>query len=479
MLKVLMATSECSPFAKTGGLGDVLGALPKSLVGKDVDCRVMMPKYKVIPEEYVEKMQFKEYFYVRVGWRSQYCGIFELQDKGVTYYFIDNEYYFGTSTLYTWNDMEKFIFFQRAVLQSLKVIDFQPDVIHCHDWQTGLIPVLLDAEFKYDEYYSRIRTVMTIHNLQYQGIFSKNDANEMLGLPSYYFTPDKVEYYGDINFMKAGLVFANFITTVSNSYAEEIKQPYFGERLDGLLRSKSDKLGGILNGIDYEEYNPETDKYLDNKYNIRNFITGKRKNKTELQKELGLEVNKDIPMIGIVSRLVTQKGLDLITAVMDEILNLNVQVVVLGTGEQHFEKTFQHYAWCNHKKMSANIMFDNKLAHKIYAASDMFLMPSLFEPCGLGQIISLSYGTLPIVREVGGLKDTVKPYNEYTGEGNGFSFWAYNAHDMLYTIERAVELYKQPKVWNNIVRSAMKCDYSWEESAKNYINVYNHVLNMF
>jgi len=475
MLKVLMVTSEAEPFAKSGGLGDVLGALPKALVQKGVDCRVIMPKYKLIKEQYTSQMEFKTSIIVAVGWRNQHCGIFEMVKGGVTYYFVDNEQYFGGESIYRWDDMERYIFFQKAALEILKVVDFKPDIIHCHDWQAGLIPVLLDAHYKMYDFYKDIKTVATVHNLKYQGVYSIKDANDMLGLPKSYFTSDKLEYFGNINFLKAGLVYADFITTVSSTYAEEIKQPYFGETLDGLLNAKSSKVCGIINGIDYDVYSPKNDELIPHKYNARNFVTGKQQNKLALQEELGLTVDKDIPIIGLISRLYDQKGLDLISAVMDDIAEMDVQLVILGTGDSKYEQLFQHYAYTNSDKISANIMFDNTLAHKIYAASDMFLMPSLYEPCGLSQIISLSYGTLPIVREVGGLKDTIQSFNEFTGEGNGFSFWAYNAHDMLFTIKRAVQLYKEPSIWRKIIRTAMKCDYSWAASADSYISVYNQL----
>ncbi len=475
MLKVLMVTSEAEPFAKSGGLGDVLGALPKALVKKGVDCRVIMPKYMIIKEQYTSQMVYKTNITIKVGWRNQYCGIFEMTKDGVTYYFIDNEYYFGGESIYRWDDMERYIFFQKAALEILQVVDFRPDVINCHDWQSGLIPVLLDAHYKKGDFYKDIKTVITIHNLKYQGVFGKKDANSMLELPEYYFTPDKIEYFGDINFLKAGLVYADFITTVSSSYSEEIKQPYFGENLDGLLNAKSSKLCGIVNGIDYDVYSPNNDKSIFYKYNARNFATGKAQNKLALQEQLGLTMNKNIPIIGLISRLFDQKGLDLIAGVMDDIVKMDMQFVILGTGDSKYEELFRHYATTHSDKVSANIMFDNTLAHRIYAASDMFLMPSLYEPCGLSQIISLSYGTLPIVREVGGLKDTIQSFNEFTGEGNGFSFWAYNAQDMLFTIKRALHFYTESKVWNKIVRTAMKCDYSWDASADSYISVYNQL----
>lgn len=478
-MKVLMVASEVEPFAKTGGLGDVLGALPKSLRDKGVDVRVVMPKYNCIPEKYKKDMQFKKHFYVSLGWRNQYCGVLENVHNGITYYFLDNEYYFWGQNLYgERNDIERFTFFSKASLEMLQHIDFRPDIIHCHDWETAVVPVLYDFFYKKLPIYNNIKIVFTIHNLKYQGIDNKMRVNDLLGLPDYYFTNEKMEFYGDANYMKAGIVFSNFVTTVSPSYADEIRNPYFGERLDGLLRAKDGRVGGILNGIDYEIYSPVNDEFIYCKYSAEDFIQGKQKNKIALQQELGIEVNADIPIMAIVSRLESQKGLDLVENVMEDIMKRRMQLVVLGTGVHKYEEMFQIYAWNNHYKVSANIMFNNVLAHKIYAGSDMFLMPSLYEPCGLGQIISLAYGTVPIVREIGGLKDTVKAYNNMTRQGNGFNFWAYNAHEMLAAIDRALDLYYNDRdSWNHLVKTAMNCNFSWAESAQHYLNIYNYITS--
>lgn len=471
-MKVYMITSEAAPFAKSGGLGDVLGALPKALAEKGADCRVVLPLYSTIPQRFKDEMTFLQYLYIKLDWRNQYCGIFQYEREGVIYYFIDNEYYFNTPTLYCWNDMERFCFFQKAALEILQYVDFCPDVIHCHDWQAGMVPILLDAQFKRGRFYENIKTVMTIHNLRYQGRYNVKDVMAMLELPAYYFTEDKAEYYGDANFLKAGIVYADFVTTVSDTYAQEIQSLYYGEGLDGLLFAKSNRLGGVLNGIDYDVYAPMKDDMIYAPYGLRDFVSGKQKNKAALQEQLGLEVRKDVPMIGVVSRLVGQKGFDLVNHVLDRLSGLDLQLVVLGTGEERYERALQDAAWLNPTKISANITFSEELAHKIYAASDLFLMPSLFEPCGLGQMIAMSYGSLPIVREVGGLKDTVIPYNEFTGEGNGFSFSAYNAHDMLYTIERALGFYRDKRRWNSIVRNAMKSRFTWDKAAQDYLNIY-------
>jgi starch synthase len=346
-----------------------------------------------------------------------------------------------------------------------------PDVLHCHDWQAGMIPVLLEAQYRHLDLYKNISAMFTIHNLKYQGEFPILTFRELFGLGEEYFSSDKLEFFGNASFLKGGLVYSHVLTTVSSIYAEEIQNPFYGERLEGLLRARRGSLHGIVNGIDYEEYNPETDRFLYRNYNEEN-LAAKKENKTALQRELGLPVCEETPIIGLISRLVDQKGLDLIACVLDEIFSEDMQFVVLGTGDQRYEQLFREASFRHPDKISANIRFDNALAHKIYAASDLFLMPSLFEPCGLGQIISLRYGTLPIVRETGGLKDTVLSYNETTGEGNGFSFTNYNAHDMLYTIRRALQFYKDEEIWTKLQGAAMSGDYSWRSSAVKYIDLY-------
>ena len=419
MSKILMCSSEVSPFAKTGGLGDVVGALPQALVKLGHDVRVVMPKYGCIPVEYKNAMEFKFFIYVPVGWRRKYCGVFELKKSGVTYYFVDNEYYFGDPYIYKWNDLERFAFFDKAVLELIRHLDFKPDVIHCNDWQTGMIPVMLNAYYVNDDFYKGTKTVFTIHNLRYQGIYSPDVVADFFSLDNSFFTNDKLEFHGCANLLKGGIVYSDYVTTVSPTYAQEIQTPLGGERLDGLLFARSNNLYGIINGIDTDEYNPKTDKYIPENYDLRNVFSKKKANKVKLQEELGLTVDPDKAMIGIVSRLVDQKGFDIIADAMGEITSMDVQLVVLGTGTSNYEELFKQNAWYHPKKVSANITFSNEMAHKIYAASDLFLMPSLFEPCGLSQMIAMRYGTIPIVRETGGLKDSVQPYNEFTGEGNG------------------------------------------------------------
>jgi starch synthase len=477
--KILFVASEAVPFIKTGGLADVVGALPKCFDKEYYDVRVIIPKYLCMKEEYKNQLQYITHFYMDIGYRREYVGIMMLEYEGIKFYFIDNEYYFSGYQPYgdIRFDIEKFAFFSKAALSILPTIEFRPDLIHCHDWQTGLIPVYLKAGFQDSPFYQGIKTVMTIHNLKFQGTWDIKTIRELTGLPAYFFTPDKLEAYKDANLLKGGLVYADAITTVSNTYAEEIKTEFYGEHLDGLMRARSHDLRGIVNGIDYDEYNPETDKLIAKNYNAKNFRKEKVKNKTALQRELGLNEDPKAMMIGVVSRLTDQKGFDLVAYVMDELCQDNIQLVVLGTGEERYENMFRHFAWKYQGKVSANIFYDNGLSHRIYASCDAFLMPSLFEPCGLSQLMSLRYGTLPIVRETGGLKDTVEPYNEYENTGTGFSFRNYNAHEMLATVRYAEGVYYDKKrEWNKLVDRAMAKDFSWSSSARQYEEMYNWLI---
>lgn len=477
-MKILFATAEAHPFIKTGGLGDVAYALPKALRKLGIDARVILPKYGDISSDFKNKMQSINKFFVQVGWRNQYCGIDYLEYDGIPFYFIDNEYYYKRQGVYGfYDDGERFSYFCKAILDAIPHLkDFVPDVIHTNDWHTGMIPVLLDSKYKQDMLYSNIKTVFTIHNLKYQGLFQPNILQELLNLDSSFYTEDKLKYYNNVSFMKGAINYSDMITTVSETYAEEIKNPFFGEGLDGLLQSKAHKITGILNGLDYDIFNPENDDEIFLKYSLNN-LEYKIKNKLALQNELNLIADEKIPMIGIVSRLVKQKGFDLIAHVIEEMLSQGVQLVVLGTGEEGYEDLFQYYGSIYPKRISSNITFNNILAKKIYAASDIFLMPSLFEPCGIGQLISLKYGSVPIVRETGGLKDTVTPYNEYTGEGTGFTFKNYNAHEMLGVIKYALSTYKDRNTWLKIVSNGMSKDFSWKNSANKFIKLYNSILN--
>ncbi|WP_054955838.1 glycogen synthase GlgA [Paenibacillus dakarensis] len=475
-MKLLYAAAECVPFLKTGGLADVIGALPKALQQSGADIRVVMPKYKNIPEEFKSRMEHIGETRVQVGWRQQFCGVEKLVENGVTHYFIDNEYYFGRDGAYGYmDDGERFSFLNRAVLDILPLIDFQPDVIHCHDWHTGMVPLLLEGNYRQDPFYRNIRTVFTIHNLLYQGVFPYEVLVDLLGIHSRYFTPEGVEYFGNVNFLKAGIVFADHVTTVSPTYAREIQTSYYGYGLDGLLASLGDRLSGIVNGIDTRSYNPATDSSLAVKY--RTSLSKKSQNKMELQKELNLPVDAKIPMMSMVTRLVDSKGLDLVIRVLDELLYYqDIQFVLLGTGDPAYEHWFREAANRYPNKMSAQIWFSEPLSRRIYAASDMFLMPSKFEPCGISQLIALRYGSIPIVRETGGLNDTVQAYNEFTGEGNGFTFTNYNAHDMMNTIKRAISFYSEPEHWCRVTKNAFSGDYSWNVSAGEYMNIYHKIL---
>lgn len=480
MKKILFVASEGVPFIKTGGLADVVGSLPKYIDKEYFDVRVIIPRYTCMKQEMKDKLEYITHFYMDFNWKNVYVGILGAKVDGVQYYFIDNEEYFGGFKPYgddTLYEIEKYAYFSKAALSALPLINFQPDLIHCHDWQTGLIPVYLKERFREGDFFRGMKSVITIHNLKFQGKWDTKTVQSITGLPAYYFTPDKLEAYKDANLLKGGIVFADAVTTVSDTYAEEIKTPFYGEGLDGLLRARSNDLRGIVNGIDYSEFNPETDSFITNPYNAMNFRKEKVKNKRALQNELGLKPDDRKMMIGIVSRLTDQKGLDLINFVMDDLCQDDIQLVVLGTGEQRYEDSFRHFDWKYNDKVSANIYYSDELSHKIYASCDAFLMPSLFEPCGLSQLMSLRYGTVPIVRETGGLKDTVEPYNELEGTGTGFSFTNYNAHEMLSVIRYAEHIYYDKKrEWNKIVDRAMATDYSWSVSAKKYQEMYDWLI---
>jgi len=477
MTSVLFVAAEAVPFVKTGGLADVVGSLPQALSREGLDVRVVLPKFRNIPARYTAEMEFMASITVPVSWRSKYCGLYRLQHDGITYYFIDNEEYFGREGLYGyWDDAERFAFFCRAVLEMLPAIGYYPQVLHCHDWHAALVSVFLRTFYDHQPQYRMIRTLFTIHNLRYQGVFPKTVLTDVLGLGWQYFRPDSLEFYDQVNYMKGGIASSQLVTTVSESYAQEIQYPFFGEDLDGLLRERHLDLTGIVNGIDYAVYDPARDSQIFRNYSL-DTLADKVENKIRLQEMLGLPARPDTPMIAIVSRLAGPKGLDLIAHVLDDLLvNEDVQLVVLGTGEEKYERFFRRAVWNYPTRLSANIYFDDQLAHRIYAGADMFLMPSLYEPCGLGQLIALRYGTVPIVREVGGLKDTIQSFNEYTGEGNGFSFSHYNAHDMLYTIRRALRMYHDQGMWRQVMHNAMTSDYSWQHSARQYAGLYQRLI---
>lgn len=475
-LKILFVSPEVSPFIKTGGLADVAGALPRALKKRGHDVRVVLPEYKKIAYQYVEQFEHITDFRMKMVWRDKYVGVNKLVYKNVPTYFLDNKFYFFRESLYENGDKdEQYAFFSRAVLEMINQIDFQPDIIHCNDWQTGPLSLMLKDNYQIYDFYREIRTVFSIHNLAYQGKFDPHVVGDILGVSNYHLTSGNIRHDGLVNYMKAGIMYSDIINTVSETYAEEIKTRYYGEGLDYILRMRDNDLYGILNGIDYDEFNPADDKRIYYNYDKEN-LEDKYKNKLKLQKDLGLEQNKEKPVFSIITRLVEQKGIDLFPAIIDEMMNEDLQFIVLGTGENEYEDFFRYIQSRYPDKISANITYDAELAQKIYAGSDVFIMPSRFEPCGLGQMISMRYGTVPIVKETGGLKDTVEPYNEHEDKGYGFSFSNYNAHDLLFTIKRAISFYQEKNTWHKLIRRAMEQDYSWEKSAVKYEELYNKIL---
>lgn len=481
MKKVLFVSSEAVPYIKTGGLADVVGSLPRYFNRKQYDVRVILPKYACMKDSLLPELQFVGHFYVNLNWRKQYAGILESKYQGVTYYFVDNEFYFGGPQPYNniYEDVEKFAFFSKVALQCLPYIDFEPDIIHCHDWQTGLVPVFLKTSFGSDPYYSRIRTVYSIHNMKFQGRWKIREVMDITGLPSQIFNDRELESYGEANYLKGGVVYADAVTTVSPTYARDIATPEGGEGLGGLMEARSNVLSGIVNGLDYHEYNPETDPYIDTYFTKNTVSDGKKANKLALQKEMGLPQKSGTFLIGMVSRLTDQKGFDLVAYILDELLGtMDVQVIVLGTGESRYEDMLRYFQNKYPDKLVAHIGYSEERAHKIYASCDAFLMPSLFEPCGLSQMMAMRYGTVPIVRETGGLKDTVEAYNEYGDMGTGFSFSNYDAIEMLSIIRYAHSIYEgNKKAWDGIIRRDMEKDFSWASSARNYEQLYDSLCN--
>ena len=472
--KVLFVAAEALPYVKTGGLGDVAAALPKALLKEDYDVRVVMPLYFNIPDKFRTTMQYLGCCYVSLAWRYQYCGVFTQKYDGVTYYFLDNEYYFKRNGIYGhYDDAERFAFFSKAALEALPIMDFTPDIIHCHDWHTGLTPVYLDVYYRNSPNCKNARTVFTIHNIQFQGKYGNEICDDILGLPA-----DKkslVQYQNCVNFMKGAIECSNKVTTVSPTYANEILNSYYSFGLQDILGARKYKLCGIINGIDVETNNPATDKALFKNYD-KNTVADKAANKKGLQQMLNLDQNPNVPIIGMVTRLTEQKGMELIANVFEEILSKGIQMVVLGSGDWKYESLLKDMQKRFPDKLRAVLGFSGDLASKIYAGADIFLMPSKFEPCGLSQMISMRYGTIPVVRETGGLKDTVVPYNGVTKQGTGFTFYSYNAHDMLYAIERAVGLYYDYKDdWKQLVQNAMSQDFSWNNICKQYIALYENL----
>lgn len=470
-MKILYAASEARPFIASGGLADVAGSLPKAIRSKQHQCRVVLPLYGTMKPEDRAKLTFITSFQLQLSWRSQYCGIFQANEQGVVYYFIDNEYYFKRGSLYGHgDDAERFAFFSKAVLEMLNYIDYEPDIINCNDWQTALVPVFLRCFYMGSERHRRLKTVFTIHNIQYQGQFGMDILGYTLGLPSY--QAGILEYGGCINYMKGAIETCDMVTTVSPTYAQEILTPWFAHGLDGLLRDRQYKLCGIVNGIDLASNDPAVDKAMFHNFSV-DTVNERIENKLALQRQMGLEESSAM-LIGIVTRLVSHKGVDLIQYIFEDMMKLDVQIVLLGSGDQIYEDFFRAMQGRYPGRVSTTIGFIPDLAKKIYGSTDAFLMPSKSEPCGLAQMIALRYGSIPIIRETGGLKDTI---TDLGGEnGNGFTFQSYNAHDMLGAIERCKNLYDQPEKWHAAVKHALQCDFSWDKSADAYIEMYHRVL---
>lgn len=475
-MQIVFASAECAPFVKTGGLGDVAGSLPAALVRAGAEVIVMVPKYATIKDEYKAQMEHFADFYVSLGWRNEYCGLEKLEHDGVTYMFVDNERYFARDYPYGFfDDGERFAFFSKAITESLQHLpaDFECDILHCNDWQTALAPVFLREFYQGLPLYDRVKTVFSIHNVAFQGQFSDTVMEDILGVAHIPAAATQLRCDAcSINYMLGALHYADAITTVSPTYASEIQTPEFGEGLDGVLRERSYALQGILNGIDVAAFDPATDKRIAANYTVDD-RSGKAVCKAKLQEELGLEVRDDRPLIVMVTRLTRQKGMDLVMYALDRILSGGVQVAVLGTGDRDYEDGLRYFQDKYPGTMAARIEFDPALSQRMYAAADMFLMPSKFEPCGLSQIIAMRYGTLPIVRETGGLKDTVIPYNEFTGEGTGFSFTNFNGDEMGDAVFRAARLFwDNREAWNQLVTQAMSQDFSWTRSADKYLDLY-------
>ena len=474
-LQVVIASAECAPFVKTGGLGDVAGSLPQALVAAGADVIVMVPKYGSIPARYTERMEHFRDFYVSLGWRNEYCGLERLDmGNGVTYLFVDNEHYFLRDYPYGFfDDGERFAFFSKAVCESLQYLPegFECDVLHCNDWHTALAPVFLREFYQGLPLYERVKTVFTIHNIAFQGQYSDTILNDILGLAHIPAAAGQLRSDDrSINYMQGALKYTDAITTVSPTYAWEIQTPEYGEGLDGILRERSSVLSGILNGIDTDAWDPATDTAIAENFKAGD-MAGKAACKAALQKELGLEVRDDRPLMVMVTRLTRQKGMDLVTYALDRILSGGVQVAVLGTGD--YEEPMRYFADKYPGTMTARITFDSALSHRMYAGADLFLMPSLFEPCGLSQIIAMRYGTLPVVRETGGLRDTVTPYNHFTGEGSGFSFANFNGDEMGDAVFRGARLFWDDRAaWDQVVKQAMETDFSWTRSAAAYLDLY-------
>lgn len=476
MPKVLLAAAECAPLSKTGGLADVVGTLPKSLKELGIDARIITPYHRIIKERYADKVEHMFYFYVRLGWRMEYAGIEKLELDGVTIYLVDNEHYFGNK-IYLGDkaEGEQYAFFTRAVVDCIPNLDFTPDIVHCNDWHTAMIPMLARTQYP-GCMQENLRFLLTIHNIAFQGKFGFDYVQDLFGIDSRYYTPEFIELNGCADFLKAGCVFADRINTVSPSYAREIMTPYYAEGLEGILNARSAQVTGIINGIDKATFNPHADKLLPATYD-RGHLKGKAKCKAALQERMGLEVRGDVPLFAMVTRMTEQKGFDLVACALDDLMTRNdMQFMLLGTGDERFENFMRAAEYRYKGRLCAYIGYSEELSHLVYAGSDFFLMPSRFEPCGLSQMIAMRYGSIPIVRETGGLKDTVTPYNRFTGEGNGFSFANFDAWEMRDTVQLALSCYGNKEIMNGLISHAMQADFGFERSAEEYARHYIWML---
>ena len=476
-MNILYVTSEAVPFCKTGGLADVAGSLPPSLAANGDRVSVILPLYETVKDKWGDRLHFEKWTFVRLAWREVYCGLFSFEYEGVTWYFVDNESYFRRSDLYGYyDDGERFAFFSRAVTELLRSLPEKPDVVHCNDWQSALVPVYIRDEAVRNDFYKSIRTVITVHNIEYQGRYGRETVEDLFGLDRGWFDGGTIEFGGDVNLLKGGIVTADAVTAVSPTYARELKCAYFAHGLENVMRMSEGKLHGVLNGIDMKRYDPAHDESLAAPYSADD-LAGKRRDKAALQKLLGLQERPDTPILAMVTRLVSHKGLDLVCETLDTIMEKDVQLVVLGKGEAKYETFFEYAKQRYGGRMAVHLGYSEQLAMQIYAGADLFLMPSKSEPCGLSQMIAMRYGTVPIVRETGGLKDTVHAYEAWNGAGNGFSFADYNAGDMCHVVCQAIDLYHNNKdAYAALQKRGMTADFSWTRSAKAYDDIYSSIL---
>ena len=477
-MNILYVTSEAVPYCKTGGLADVAGSLPQALAKGGDHVSVILPLYQTVSENWIDQLHFEKWTYVRLAWRSVYCGLFSLEHEGVTWYFVDNEHYFKRPDLYGYyDDGERFAFFSRAVTELLPDLPEKPDVVHCNDWQSALVPIYIRDEAVRQDFYKGIHTVITVHNVEYQGRYGRDTLEDLFGLAHGWYDDGTMEFAGDVNLLKGAIVTADAVTAVSPTYAQELKYAYFAHGLEDIMNSNAGKLHGVLNGLDMERYNPRKDANLVQHYSPGR-MPGKAKNKEQLQLTMGLQVKADTPIIAMVTRLVSHKGLDLVCDALDYFMEKDVQLVVLGKGDANYETFFNYAAARYPGRIGVYLGYSESLAMQIYAGADLFLMPSKSEPCGLSQMIAMRYGTVPIVRETGGLKDTVHAYEAWNGEGNGFTFADYNAGDMAYVICEAIDLYHDNRTaFKKLQKRGMNEDFSWTRSAAEYHNIYESICN--